>query len=100
VNDTLIPGNGGIAFRVGQTVFLSDNNEASKSNKAIITDVDYAAGTFDVAYYEAGGQTFATTDTVTAFVYGSEFRKGTEGMDESLEADDLFLENSQIIIKD
>jgi hypothetical protein len=100
VSDTLVPGNGGIAFRKGQTVFLSDNNEASKSNKAIITDVDYTAGTFDVAYYEAGGQTFATTDTVTAFVYGSEFRKGTEGMEESLEADDLFLENSPIIIKD
>ena len=100
VNDTLVPGNGGIAFRIGQTVILSDNNEASKSNKAIITDVDYAAGTFDVAYYEGGGQTFATTDTVTAFVYGSEFRKGTEGMVESLEADDLILENSPIIIKD
>jgi hypothetical protein len=100
VNDTLVPNNGGIAFRIGQTVFLSDNNEAAKSNKAIITDVDYAAGTFDVAYYEAGGQTFATTDVVTAFVYGSEFRKGTEGMVESLEADDLILENSPIIIKD
>jgi hypothetical protein len=100
VSDTLVPGNGGIAFRIGQTVFLSDNNEASKSNKAIITDVDYTAGTFDVAYYEAGGQTFATTDVVTAFVYGSEFRKGTEGMVESLEADDLILENSPIIIKD
>jgi hypothetical protein len=100
VNDTLVPGNGGIAFRIGQTVILSDNNEASKSNKAIITDVDYAAGTFDVAYYEGGGQTFATTDTVTAFVYGSEFRKGQEGMAESLEADDLILENSPIIIKD
>lgn len=100
VNDTLVPGNGGIAFRIGQTVFLSDNNEASKSNKAIITDVDYAAGTFDVAYYEAGGQTFGTSDVITAFVYGSEFRKGTEGMVESLEADDLILENSPIIIKD
>ena len=100
VNDTLVPGNGGIAFRIGQTVFLSDNNEAAKSNKAIITDVDYAAGTFDVAYYEAGGQTFGTSDVVTAFVYGSEFRKGTEGMVESLEADDLILENSPIIIKD
>lgn len=100
VNDTLSPGNGGIAFRVGQTVFLSDNNEASKSNKAIITSVDYAAGEFDVAYYEAGGQTFGATDVVTAFVYGSEFRKGTEGMEESLEADDLILENSPIIIKD
>lgn len=100
VNDTLVPGNGGIAFRIGQTVFLSDNNEASKSNKAIITDVDYTAGTFDVAYYEAGGQTFGTSDVITAFVYGSEFRKGTEGMVESLEADDLILENSPIIIKD
>jgi hypothetical protein len=100
VSDTLVPGNGGIAFRVGQTVFLSDNNEASKSNKAIITDVDYTAGTFDVAYYEGGGQTFGAADVVTAFVYGSEFRKGTEGMVESLEADDLFLENSPIIIKD
>jgi hypothetical protein len=100
VNDTLVPGNGGIAFRVGQTVFLSDNNEASKSNKAIITAVDYAAGEFDVAYYEAGGQTFSATDVVTAFVYGSEFRKGTEGMVDSLEADDLILENSPIIIKD
>lgn len=100
VNDTLVPGNGGIAFRIGQTVFLSDNNEAAKSNKAIIVDVDYAAGTFDVAYYEAGGQTFSATDVVTAFVYGSEFRKGTPGMEESLEADDLILENSPIIIKD
>jgi len=100
VNDTLVPGNGGIAFRIGQTVILSDNNEASKSNKAIITDVDYAAGEFEVAYYEAGGQTFSATDVITAFVYGSEFRKGTEGMVESLEADDLILENSPIIIKD
>ena len=79
---------------------MSDNNEAAKSNKAIITSVDYAAGEFEVAYYEAGGQTFAATDVVTAFVYGSEFRKGQEGMEESLEADDLFLENSPIIIKD
>ena len=103
VNDTLVPATAsgtGIAFRIGQTVFLSDNNEASKSNKAIITDVDYAAGTFDVAYYEGGGQTFGATDVITAFVYGSEFRKGTEGMVESLEANDLFLENSPIIIKD
>jgi hypothetical protein len=59
VNDTLVPGAGGIAFRIGQTVMLSSNANAALSNKAIITDVDYVAGTFDVAYYEAGGQTFA-----------------------------------------
>jgi len=59
VNDTLVPGNGGIAFRIGQTVMLSANGNAALSNKAIITDVDYTAGTFDVAYYEAGGQAFS-----------------------------------------
>ena len=100
VNDTLVPGSGGIAFRKGQTVILSSNNTAANSNKGIIIDVDYANGTFDVAYYEAGGQMFGGAATVTAFVYGSEFRKGTEGMIESLEADDLILENSPIIIKD
>jgi hypothetical protein len=97
VNDTI---SGGIAFRKGQTVFLSDNAVAANSNKAIITDVDYAAGTFEVAFYEAAGQSFAITATVTAFVYGSEFKKGTEGMEESLESVDDIFENSPIIIKD
>jgi len=97
VNDTL---SGSIAFRKGQTVFLSDNAVAANSNKAIITDVDYAAGTFDVAFYESTGQAFAITATVTAFVYGSEFKKGTEGMEESLESVDDIFENSPIIIKD
>ena len=97
VDDTLT---GSIAFKPGQTVFLSDNAAAANSNKAIITSVDYAAGTFDVAYYEAAGQTFAATATVTAFVYGSEFKKGTEGQTESLEAQDDIFENSPIIIKE
>jgi hypothetical protein len=97
VNDTLT---GSIAFKPGQTVFLSDNATAANSNKAIITSVDYAAGTFDVAYYEAAGQTFAATAVVTAFVYGSEFKKGTEGQTESLEAQDDIFENSPIIIKE
>jgi hypothetical protein len=103
VNDTLVPGvtsTTGIAFRKGQTVMLSSNANAAFSNKAIITDVDYTAGTFDVAFYEAGGQSFALGDTITAFVYGSEFRKGTLGMEESLESDDAIFENSPIIIKD
>jgi hypothetical protein len=97
VNDTLT---GQIAFRKGQTVFLSSNNTAANSNKAIITDVDYTAGTFDVAYYEGTGQMFGNTAVITAFVYGSEFKKGTEGMEESLEAVDDIFENSPIIIKD
>ena len=34
------------------------------------------------------------------FIYGSEFKKGTTGMEGSLEADDEIFENSPIILKD
>jgi len=97
VNDTL---SGSIAVRVGQTVHLSDNAGVAGSNKAIVTDVDTANGTFDVAYYEAAGQAFANTDTVSVFIYGSEFGKGENGMQGSLEAQSEIFENSPIILKD
>ncbi len=101
VNDTLVPGSGGIAVRVGQTIMISQNTAGSSNfNKAIVTAVNYTAGTLDVAFYEAGGQTFAAAAVCSMFIYGSEFKKGTEGMLESLEADDEIFENSPIIIKD
>ncbi|QDP61289.1 MAG: putative structural protein [Prokaryotic dsDNA virus sp.] len=99
VNDALVPGSGQIAVRQGQTVFISDN-AGGGFNKGLVTGVDYAAGTFDVAYYEGGGQVFGNTAVLTVFIYGSEFRKGTTGMTESLEADDVFFNNSPIIIRD
>jgi len=102
INDVLVPtpsSGSGIAIRKGQTVMISDN-AGSGSNKAIVTDVDVAAGTIDIAYYEAAGQAFASSAVCTIFIYGSEFKKGTVGMDGSLEADDLIFENSPIIIKD
>jgi len=99
VNDTLVPGAGSIAIRVGQTVMISDN-AGTGSNKGIVTAVDTALGTFDVAYYEAGGQVPAAAQTLSVFIYGSEFKKGTTGMEGSLEADDEIFENSPIIIKD
>ena len=101
VNDTLNPGTGGIAIRKGQTVFITDNTAASGlSNKAVVTDVDYANGTFDVAYYEGGGQTMAAATACTVMIYGSEFKKGELGMENSLEADDLIFDNKPIILKD
>ena len=101
VGDTLVPGTGGIAVRVGQTIMISKSAAASTEfNKAIVTAVNYTAGTLDVAYYEAGGQTFAAAAVCSMFIYGSEFKKGTEGMENSLEADDVIFENSPIIIKD
>jgi len=101
VNDTLIPGTGGIAVRIGQTIMISKSAAASTEfNKAIVTAVNYTAGTLDVAYYEAAGQTFAAGNVCSMFIYGSEFKKGTDGMENSLEADDVIFENSPIIIKD
>jgi hypothetical protein len=85
-------------FRVGQTVFLSRNAGGTQSDKAIITAV--SGLTFTVAYYAAGGQTIPVSTTSTAFVYGSEFKKGSNGMAGSLEAEDSIFDNSPIIIKD
>ena len=84
-------------FRVGQVVFLS-NNASSQSAKAIITAV--SGLTFTVAFYAAGGQPSSFSGaTLTAFVYGSEFRKGANGLQGSLEAQPLIFEVSPVIIK-
>ena len=84
-------------FRIGQTVFLSRNSGVA-SDKAIITAV--SGLTFTVAYYAAAGQVIPVSTASTAFVYGSEFKKGASGMAGSLEAQDTFFDNSPIIIKD
>jgi hypothetical protein len=90
-------------FRVGQTVFLSNNASSSSSYKGIVTEcpVSGDATRFKVAFYNAGGIATADTGaTFTAFVYGSEFKKGSNGMSGSLEAQDSIFEVSPIIIKD
>ena len=98
---TLTIGDTGVtagAIRVGQTIMISDNTASSVlTNKAIVTAV--SGLTIDVAFYEAAGQA-AYLGTVTVFIYGSEFKKGTVGMTDSLEAQDEIFENSPIIIKD
>ena len=106
VNDTGVPAftaSNGIAVRVGQTVMIVANNGGG-SNKAIITAVDVANNRFTVAFYENTGLAVAGTADAnadyTVFIYGSEFAKGTDGMSGSLEADDIFFENSPIILKD
>jgi len=109
VNDPLAPagstagalGTPSIAIRVGQTVMVV-KNDGSGSNKGIVTAVP-TVNTFTVAFYEAAGFTggsAAGNADVSVFIYGSEFRKGTVGMQGSLEADDIILDNSPIILKD
>jgi hypothetical protein len=87
-----------IAIRVGQTVMIQ-NNASGVFNKAIVTAVP-SATTFTVAYYEAAGQAFAVATQCTVFIYGSEFKKGTNGMVGSLESEDDIYSNNPIIIKD
>ena len=91
-----------IAVRIGQTVLVSFNSGAGV-NKGIVTAVP-TANTFTVAFYEAGGLvapgTGAPNSDVTVFVYGSEFAKGTVGMQGSLEGDSVIFENKPIILKD
>lgn len=102
VNDTDAPDAGKLPLKVGQTVMLSDNTASSTfSNKAIITAVSTSANTFDVAYYEAAGQQFDTSDVLTVFVYGSEYNKGTDASDLiSVDSDDNIFENKPIILKE
>jgi hypothetical protein len=92
-------GTGTCVFRVGQTVILSSVSN-NKTVKGIITALP-AGDQFTVAYYSASSPGFAnpTTDVI-AFVYGSEFKKGSNGMSGSLEAADDIFDNSPIIIKD
>jgi len=96
---------GAPALRVGQTVVVSQN-DGSGENKGIVTEVAVGGNIlqFSVAFYEEGGLVTAGTGVgnsdVTVFIYGSEFKKGTAGMQGSLESDDYIFENNPIILKD
>ena len=103
VNDAGNPAFGadnGIAIRTGQTVFISDN-AGGGSVKGLVTVVDYPNKQFKVAFYPAAGIPVAGAGKkFSVWIYGSEFKKGTIGMANSLEADDFIFENSPIILKD
>jgi len=79
INDTLVPGTGGIAVRVGQTIMLSPKTivgTVATVNKAIVTSVNTATGVIEVAFYEASGMTNDNVGNIyEMFIYGSEFKK-------------------------
>jgi len=87
-----------VAIRKGQTVMISDNTSGSTlNNKGIVTAV--SGLDFTVAFYEGAGQA-NYAGTVTVFVYGSEFKKGSNGMETAIEAESEIFENTPIILKD
>ena len=81
-------------FRVRQTVLISDG---AVINKGIISAKD--ANTFTVQPYASAGWTIGTSG-LKCYVYGSEFQKGTNGMDGALQAVPSFHETNPIIIKE
>jgi hypothetical protein len=100
------------SIRVGQTVSVIEAGThpndgvtwtADKVVKGVVSAVD--TNTFTVLAYggatlTAAGLTSGTAVTVKVFVYGSEFKKGTAGMDGSVDAGFQQFSNSPIIIKD
>jgi len=98
------PTGGYQALRVGQTIMISDETAGSTlSNKAVVTEslpIVGGVASVKVAFYEATQAAYAAASTLTVFIYGSEFNKGTEGMVGSLEAQDFIFDNKPIIIKD
>jgi hypothetical protein len=82
-------------FRVNETIIFK---QAGVENVGYVTAVA-DADTFTAVSNLSGGFTIGTT-AITCFVYGSEFGKGTRGMEKSLEAQPDIYENSPVIIKD
>jgi hypothetical protein len=86
------------AVRVGQTVAISQD---LTTVKAVVTAV--TTNTFTAVPYTGGDHltdASITDGTISVFVYGSEFAKGTAGMAGSVDAGFQQFSNSPIIIKD
>ena len=100
------------AVRVGQTVAIIEagtypNDGVTWTADSVVKGVVSAVttNTFTVLAYggatlDAAGLSTGTAVTVKVFVYGSEFKKGTAGMDGSVDAGFQQFSNSPIIIKD
>ena len=95
------------AIRIGQTVVVSNgltsvkarvNNVAGATGTAPNRTAVVTVDTYQVAQLNAGG--LADTAAVKIFVYGSEFAKGTSGMDVAIEPDFTQFNNKPIILKD
>jgi hypothetical protein len=83
-------------FRVNQTVTITDG---TNSDKAIVTAV--TTNTFDVASFSGANLNASLgLSALSIYAWGSEFKKGTNGMSGSLEAAQDIQSTSPIIIKD
>tara|TARA_R100000664_G_scaffold17377_1_gene26262 strand:- start:88 stop:1557 length:1470 start_codon:yes stop_codon:yes gene_type:complete len=101
-----------IALRAGNTILMSDNATGLVTQKFYVKEVQDAAnatvpnGQADAVkalitpYDQAGLKAALNTTEVSLFVYGSEFVKGSNGMEGSIEPEFTQYSNKPIIIKD
>lgn len=89
------------AVRLNQTIIINDTSNGV-TIKALVTAIDVDGVTITVAPYSASNLAALSTTSgaLKVFVYGSEFKKGTNGMAGSLEAKSDIFETNPIIIKD
>ena len=95
----------GHSFRVGDTVVVNGTagTGSGVTVKAYVSAVGTAAnGQFNILPYTAADMdaSFDDADTLTMFVYGSEYKKGQTGRLEALEPGFESFENKPVIIKD
>ena len=87
------------AYRVNQTVVITDGYNTAKGIISVVTNATtmtvnpYTVNTWDLAG-------FTNDQAVSIFVYGSEFAKGTDGMVGAIQPAFTQFNNSPIIIKD
>jgi hypothetical protein len=99
-----IAASGTHAVRVGQTVVIKGAS-SGKVAKAYVSAVNAGATTmtlkrYDAAAFNTSGNTFTDGETVNLFVFGSEFKKGTNGMTGAVTPSFATFTNNPIIIKD
>jgi len=103
---TLPSGQTKAAVRVGQTIMAQGLSNATPAVavgdviKGVVTAVDTDNSFTAICYSAANWGTVASADHATLVVYGSEFAKGSAGMEGSLDADYSSYTNKPIILKD
>jgi hypothetical protein len=88
----------GHSFRKNDTVVIVDG--AGVEKKGIVSAVNANGEDFTVLSVDSAGFTPLATTGLNMFTYSNEYRKGTTGREESLEAQPDIFENKPIIIKE
>jgi hypothetical protein len=88
----------GHAIRVGQTIVVSDGTTTVKAYVDAVGSTTIDANRYDKALFSTDSD--FSDGSVELFVFGSEFAKGTNGMNESVTPSFQSFTNQPIIIKD